>query len=317
MHCVVWGTVCTEHLAPQLLGMLGGSRCRRRVRAVPWGLAVREAWLRASRCPQGTPCPRSVRSRSPDSLMGCPGSWWVECIMWCLATNKRRRPPCRIPGGGPAVPRLLPKSSRAPSPGAWDTAFLGLASPRPSRCCVLTGDSGCLPVKRIGLGSGSHTSLCRCIRQPGTRCLVSPQRHLEIKREEEWTWRTWKLKGKMCPPSLYLSLFHTPSSSALSSIVLSIFLSFILSFFLLLPSLSPPFLYFLSPPHFLPSTLSFSLFFLSVPAFKRCVQASACSAVGSQLEVEFWCPFWAQLFLPGSISVLCCLPCSFLHQYVV
>ena len=29
MHCVVWGTVCIEHLAPQLLGMLGGSRCRR------------------------------------------------------------------------------------------------------------------------------------------------------------------------------------------------------------------------------------------------------------------------------------------------
>ena len=133
---------------------------------------------------------------------------------------------------------------------------------------MLTGDSGCLPVKQIGLGCDSHTSLCRYIRQPGTRCWVPckvPRDILEIEREGEWTWRTWKLKGKMCPPSLYLPPFHTPS------------------FFLLLlpssfcPSFFPSFLSFFSFPLFLlllslfsfPLLTFFQSFLLLHPSFQK------------------------------------------------
>lgn len=112
----------------------------------------------------------------------------------------------------------------------------------------------------------------------------------------------------MCPPSLYLSLFHTPSSSCsflhrsvhLSSSILSFFpppsLSFLLSYFSFPSSLSSQYSFFQSFLPFRP--LSFQ---------KMC---SGCLPV--QLLVLSWsgilCPFWAQLFLPGSISVLCCLP---------
>lgn len=121
----------------------------------------------------------------------------------------------------------------------------------------------------------------------------------------------------MCPPSLYLPRFHTPSSSC-SFLHRSVHLSS-LPFFhssLLLPCLSPSFSIFLSPPHFLPSTLSFSLFFLSVPAFKRCVQASACSAVGSQLEWNFGALSGFSSSYQGAFLYCVAFPCSFLHQYI-
>lgn len=185
---------------------------------------------------------------------------------------------------------------------------------------MLTGDSGCLPVKQIGLGCDSHTSLCRYIRQPGTRCWVPckvPRDILEIEREGEWTWRTWKLKGKMCPPSLYLPPFHTPS------------------FFLLLlpssfcPSFFPSFLSFFSFPLFLlllslfsfPLLTFFPILFLSVfssspSLLSKDVLGHLPGSVGSQLEWNFGALSGSSSSYQGAFLYCVAFPCSFLHQYI-
>ena len=129
-------------------------------------------------------------------------------------------------------------------------------------------------MKQIGLGSGSHTSLCTCVRQLGTRCWVPykvPRDILEIEREEEWTWRTWKLKGKMCPPSLLLlPLSFCPS-----------FFPSVLSFF------SPPSLSFSLYFSFPSSLFSQYSFFQSFLPFRPCFQ-KMCSGVCLVLLVLSW-----------------------------